>query len=29
LIAPPLRWSFGHLGVERPTAPAQDADHYL
>jgi hypothetical protein len=22
-------WSFGHLGVEPPTAPAQDADHYL
>jgi hypothetical protein len=22
-------WSFGHLGVEPPTAPAQDADHYM
>ena len=22
-------WSFGHLGVEPPTTPAQDADHYL
>jgi hypothetical protein len=22
-------WSFGHLGVEPPTAPAQDADPYM
>jgi hypothetical protein len=22
-------WSFGHLGVEPPTAPVQDADHYM
>jgi hypothetical protein len=22
-------WSFGHLGIEPPTTPAQDADHYL
>jgi hypothetical protein len=22
-------WSFGHLGVEPPTTPAQDADPYL
>jgi hypothetical protein len=22
-------WSFGHLGVEPPTAAAQDADYYL
>jgi hypothetical protein len=22
-------WSFGHLGAEPPTAPAQDADHYM
>jgi hypothetical protein len=22
-------WSFGHLGVEPPTAPTQDDDHYL
>ena len=22
-------WSFGHLDVEPPTTPAQDADHYL
>jgi hypothetical protein len=22
-------WSFGHLGVEPPTAAAQDADHYM
>jgi hypothetical protein len=22
-------WSFGHFGVEPPTAPAQDADHYM
>ena len=22
-------WSFGHLGVEPSTAPAQDADHYM
>ncbi|MGH3699109.1 MAG: hypothetical protein ACRDQY_06495 [Pseudonocardiaceae bacterium] len=22
-------WSFGHFGVEPPTAPAQDVDHYM
>jgi hypothetical protein len=22
-------WSFGRLGVEPPTAPAEDADHYM
>ncbi|MCA1672667.1 MAG: hypothetical protein LC799_10850, partial [Actinobacteria bacterium] len=22
-------WSFGHLGAEPPTAPAQDVDHYM
>jgi hypothetical protein len=22
-------WSFGHLRVEPPTTPAQDADHYM
>jgi hypothetical protein len=22
-------WSFGHLGAEPPTAPAQDTDHYM
>ena len=22
-------WSFGHFGVEPPTAPAQDPDHYM
>lgn len=22
-------WSFGHLGAEPPTTPAQDFDHYM